>query len=123
MTREQAILDLDRQRREAMTGADAVTLSELFSDDLMWIHATGKVDNKAAVVETIGSKATIYESIRVENESLRFVGDVAFLTGIAHMNLVSRGTPKELQNRFTIVWAPAGDSYEVVSWQSTAIRA
>jgi hypothetical protein len=116
------ILELDRKRREAMIGADVESLSELLGDELAWIHATGKLDDKETVLTSIGEGATVYERITVRDETIRFVEGVALLSGLASMTLVSRGTRKELENRFTIVWTPAGDSYRAVNWQSTSLR-
>ncbi len=34
-----------------MIRADADKLSELFAEDMMWIHATARVDTKAGLLE------------------------------------------------------------------------
>ncbi|MCS5735730.1 nuclear transport factor 2 family protein [Herbiconiux daphne] len=122
MNDKQTILELDLKRREAMISADVESLSQLLGDELVWIHATGKLDDKGTVLKAIGEGATVYERITVEDETVRFFEGVALVTGMASMTLVSRGARKELENRFTIVWAPAGDSYQAVNWQSTSLR-
>jgi ketosteroid isomerase-like protein len=118
----ETVLDLDRIRRDAMTKADVATLGELFADDMVWIHATARVDTKAGLLDAIGSGSTKYLSIEVSDESVRDFGDVVLVGGIAAMTAEIKGETRELRNRFTIVWARRGDAWEVVNWQSTSVR-
>ena len=119
----ETVLDLDRIRRDAMTKADVATLGELFADDMVWIHATARVDTKAGLLDAIGSGSTKYLSIDVTDETVRDFGDVALVGGIAAMTAEIKGETRELRNRFTIVWARRGASWQVVNWQSTSVRA
>jgi ketosteroid isomerase-like protein len=117
------ILELDRIRRDAMTKADVATLGELFADDMVWIHATARVDTKEGLLDAIGSGSTKYLSIEVSQESVRDFGDVVLIGGVAAMTAEIKGETRELRNRFTIVWARRGDAWQVVNWQSTSVRA
>jgi ketosteroid isomerase-like protein len=117
------VLDLDRIRRDAMTKADVATLGDLFADDMVWIHATARVDTKAGLLDAIGSGSTKYLSIEVSQETVRDFGDVVLVGGIAAMTAEIKGETRELRNRFTIVWARRGDAWQVVNWQSTSVRA
>jgi len=117
------VLELDRIRRDAMTKADVTTLGELFADDMVWVHATARVDTKAGLLDAIGSGSTKYLSIDVTDETVRDFGDVFLVGGIAAMSAEIKGETRELRNRFTIVWARRGVSWQVVNWQSTSVRA
>jgi ketosteroid isomerase-like protein len=119
---DSTVLELDRIRRDAMTKADVATLGELFADDMVWIHATARVDTKAGLLEAIGSGSTKYLSIDVTDETVRDFGDVVLVGGIAAMSAEIKGETRELRNRFTIVWARRGVSWQVVNWQSTSVR-
>ena len=119
----ETVLELDRIRRDAMTKADVATLGELFADDMVWIHATARIDTKAGLLDAIGSGSTKYLSIDVTDETVRDFGDVALVGGIAAMTAEIKGETRELRNRFTIVWARRGASWQVVNWQSTSVRA
>jgi ketosteroid isomerase-like protein len=118
----ETVLDLDRIRRDAMTKADVATLGELFADDMVWIHATARIDTKAGLLDAIGSGSTKYLSIDVTDETVRDFGDVVLVGGIAAMAAEIKGETRELRNRFTIVWARGGDAWQVVNWQSTSVR-
>ena len=123
MTQEQTLMALEQQRRQAMIQADVPALQRLFSDSLMWIHGTGRADTKEGVIASIGSGKTKYESITCSEETVRFFGPVAAVSGVAEMHAEIAGEKRLLQNRFTILWCqqPQGD-WQVVNWQSTTLR-
>ena len=123
MVRNDEILTLDRLRCDAMIRADVPTLSDLFADDMVWIHGSAKVDGKAAVLQTIGSGKTKYLEISCSEQQVRIYGALAMVGGIADMKLESAGEARSLKNRFTISWLNDGGSWKVVNWQSTPVRA
>jgi ketosteroid isomerase-like protein len=121
MTDESTIRDLEQKRRDAMVAADTNTLGRLFDDELAWIHATARVDTKAGLLHAIASGSTKYRSIRVEDETVRLIGNVALVSGLAFMSAEIKGEQRELANRFTIVWGPLHSDPKVVNWQSTSL--
>lgn len=121
MTDPGIILKLDQARREAMIRADVPALAAMFADDLMWIHGNGRVHTKADVLGEIGSGTRKYLVIEPADETLRFYGGLAFLSGVISLRADIGGQIIEGQNRYTIVWAPDGDGWKVVNWQSTSV--
>lgn len=122
MTDASVILELDQARRAAMIHADIPALSAMFADDLLWIHGNAHVDTKAGILGEIGSGKRKYLSIECTDETVRFFGGLAFLTAVATMKAeIAAGTIHNVHNRYIIVWAPYGDGWKVVSWQSTAL--
>ncbi|MFI1705023.1 nuclear transport factor 2 family protein [Streptomyces griseoruber] len=122
MTDATTILELDQERREAMIRADVDALAQLLADDVMWIHATARVDTKEGLLASIASGKTKYLAIDSSDETLRFHGGIAFLSAVADMKCEIAGETRDIQNRYTIVYAPAGDGWKVVNWQSTSVR-
>ena len=123
MAESQEILDLENQRCQAMIGADVAALSQLFADDMVWIHASAKVDGKPGVLNTIGSGKTRYLAIDCSEQNVRLYGETAIVGGIAEMRLESAGEVKNLKNRFTIHWLKKAGGWQVVNWQSTSVKA
>lgn len=123
MANSEEILKLEKARCDAMIGADVSTLSNLFADDMVWIHASAKTDGKASVMNTIGSGKTKYLEINNSEQNVRFYGDVAFVGGIAEMKLEIDGEIRNLKNRFTISWMKDASGWKVINWQSTSVRA
>ncbi|MGI5460980.1 nuclear transport factor 2 family protein [Streptomyces sp. CA-249302] len=122
MTDAAPILQLEQERRDAMIRADVDALRELLAEDVMWIHATARVDTREGLLASIGSGKTKYLAIDCSDESVRFHGGIAFVSGVADMKCEIAGETRDIQNRFTIVYAPAGDGWQVVNWQSTSVR-
>lgn len=122
MTDPTTILKLDRARCEAMTQADIPTLTTMFADDMMWIHGNGRVDTKENLLGEIGSGKRKYLAIECADETVRYYGGLAFLSGVATITAEAGGQVlRDIQNRYTIVWAPDGDDWKVVNWQSTNV--
>jgi ketosteroid isomerase-like protein len=122
MTVDDIVRARDLARREAMIHADVAALSAMFADDMMWIHATARVDTKAGLLASIGSGKTKYLAIDCLDETIRSYGELAFLSGIANMKAEIAGEVRDIQNRFTIVWRRTGADWQVVNWQSTSVR-
>ena len=122
MSHIRTIHEMEARRKQAMIDADTGALAALFADDMLWIHGTARGDSKTGMLETISSGKTQYESIESSDESLRFYGDVALLSGVSRIQATIAGEERLLQNRYTIVWAQIGPSWQVVNWQSTTLR-
>lgn len=122
MENSEEILMLEKTRIGAMIAADVSTLTNVFADDMVWIHASAKADGKAGVLSTIESGKTKYRAIDCSEQTVRFYGDVAMVGGVADMTLEIANEIRSLKNRYTIVWAKIGGGWKVVNWQSTTVR-
>lgn len=63
----------DDARVVAMTSANPAGLAAAFSDDLVYVHSTGKRDTKASLTAAIVGGATPYHSIDFEQREFREV--------------------------------------------------
>ncbi len=122
MTTPQEIFALEAQRRQAMIDADVVTLAKLLAEDVLWIHATARPDTRQGLLASIESRKTIYQAIECSEETLRFYGDTAIVSGIADIKAQIAGEDRVLQNRFTIIWFRSAGGWQAVHWQSTTVR-
>ena len=121
-TTTQDIMALEHERRTAMIAADTATLSRLFADDMTWIHATARADSKQGLLASIESRKTVYQALDCSEETVRFYGPIAIVSGIVDTKAQIGGEDRVLQNRFTILWHQTGLQWQVVSWQSTSVR-
>lgn len=123
MSNVDEILEMERARCDAMVRADIASLANLFADDMVWVHASAKVDVKDGVLRSIGSGKTKYLEINCSDQAVRLYGNMAIVGGQADMTLVSGGETKVLKNRYTISWVKGSNGWKVVNWQSTPVRA
>lgn len=119
MSNVEDLLAADAARREAMIAADTSALGSLLSDDLVWTHSSGRTDNKAAVLQTIGEKAVLYLALQVEDVRVSEHNDVFICHGTLHGRVSKDGTERDLRNKYLSVWKQAGSSFEMLAWQST----
>ncbi|WP_431971815.1 nuclear transport factor 2 family protein [Nocardia sp. bgisy134] len=111
----------DLRRREAQIRSDIEELSRLFDDDMLWIHASGQIDTKDTLLETLRSGKAKYLTIDTRDDSLRIKGGVAFLSGIVTIKAEMKGLERELEHRYTIAWHQHDGDLKVVNWQATRL--
>lgn len=120
---ERGIIDLDRKRMRAMAAKDVETLENLLADDLVYTHSSARVDTKRNLIQAMVSGATVYTSVKPSDVKAQDLGDTVVLTGIAHIEVVSNGTPNAFGVRFTDVYTRRDDRWQMVTWQSTRLPA
>ncbi len=123
-TTENEIRRLEGVRTKALTDADWDTLSDLLPDDLVHIHANGKIDDKTTYLATISAQLEFLNVARpVLN--VRVHGDTAVVTGILDqtVRVKAPGTVVEMQAATTQTWVKSGGRWFQHSFQATRIGA
>ncbi len=120
---ERAIIDLDRKRMRAMVAKDIETLESLLADDLIYTHSSARLDTKGTLIQGMVSGTTVYTGVKPSDVKAQDLGDTVVLTGIAHIEVVSNGTPNAFGVRFTDVYTRRDDRWQMVTWQSTRLPA
>jgi ketosteroid isomerase-like protein len=117
----QMIIDLDRQRMDAMARKDVATLNALLSDDLIYCHSSARLDTKQSLIGAMESGATVYNAVEPSDVKAQDLGSAVVLTGIARIRVTSGGKPNAFGVRFTDVYANKGGKWQMVTWQSTRL--
>lgn len=117
----QMVLDLDRQRMEAMCRQDAAGLRELLADDLVYTHSSARLDTKQSLIGGMESGSTVYTAIDPSDVKAQDCGSAVVLTGSAQIRVSSGGKPLAFGVRFTDVWANREGRWQMVAWQSTRL--
>ncbi len=113
---------VEDDRFRAQVRKDIETLSELLSDDLVYIHSNTLTENKADFLKNIASGKIVYQEIRAVGErSYRYLGRVALSNGTVHVKVLFEGNPFEAQLRYTAVYHKQKNRWLLVSWQSTKV--
>jgi ketosteroid isomerase-like protein len=63
--------------RTAMLGADEKALKGLLSDNVVYVHSSGKLDTKADFLSIVGGKKTVYKSINIDDNKTEVTGNSA----------------------------------------------
>jgi hypothetical protein len=99
----QKIIELDRQRMEAMGKKDIATLNAVISDNLVYTHSSARLDTKQSLIGAMESGATVYTSVVPSDVVAQDLGTAVVLTGAAHISVTSNGKPLNFGGRFTDV--------------------
>jgi ketosteroid isomerase-like protein len=115
----QKVIELDKQRMDAMAKKDLAALNTLISDDLVYTHSSARLDTKKTLIGNMESGGTVYTSVVPSDVKAQDLGDTVVLTGSCKISVMSQGRPNSFGVRFTDVWANKGGQWQMVTWQST----
>ena len=115
----QKVIDLDKQRMDAMAKKDLAALNALISDDLVYTHSSARLDTKQSLLDNMESGGTVYTSVVPSDVKAQDLGDTVVLTGSCKISVMSQGRPNSFGVRFTDVWANKAGKWQMVTWQST----
>ena len=115
------VLAAEDARCAATIARDLPALGRLLGDDLVWVHSSALVEDKAAFIARIAAASDRYLAIRRSDERVRLYGPTAIVTGVSDMDAEVAGAPKTVRNRFTNVWASGPAGLQLVSCQSTKV--
>jgi hypothetical protein len=105
----------DKARVAAILAGDRAGLTEIFSDDLYFRHASGALDSKASYTEKLATKQTVYSKYTYQNKVFRQLAP-----GIVQMSgrLLLDTRTGTLDLNFTSVWRNENGKWRFLVWQS-----
>ncbi len=113
-----ALFAREEQLRQAITGQNWDGLAALLSDDLIYTHATGKVQDKAEYLAGIQNGSHRYACQR-KNLQVRAYGDVALMTGRQINTTVGLGVT---YHQVIQLWHKIGGTWQLEAQQSTRLQ-
>jgi hypothetical protein len=115
-----SILDpYDEARRQAMLDSDTVVLEKLLAEELIWIHASSKADDKKSLLQKFRMKSL--QCLRLDHfdVSRRSYGTATLYMGLIAMDVWANGEPFQAVNRYAAVWVDSQEGIRLSYWQST----
>ena len=114
-----AALIAEDARYAAQTGDDFGAMQRLFGDDLVYIHSSSVVDNKATYIDSMKSGNVKYRVMRRSDVTVRTFGCIAIITGLANFDVTVKGQDLAVEIRFHSIWAKRDSGLQFVSWEAT----
>jgi len=108
-------------RYAAQTANDFAAMQALFGEDLVYIHSSAMVDDKASYIDSMRSGAVRYRVMRRSDVQVRTFGCLALITGNADFDVTVKGQELSVQLRFHSIWARRDTGPQFVSWQATRV--
>jgi len=119
---ESAVLTAEKRRCEAMLASDNASLEALLDPRLQFSHATGAVDDKAALLAKMAAGRIQYVGISwSEAKVTELAPDAALLTGRMTTDVRVDGADKRLDNRVITAWSKAAGDWRLIAFQSTPL--
>lgn len=111
---------LEDRRCRALNEHDHATLADLIGDDLVHIHTTGMVEDKAAYLAGVRDRLE-FRDVERQDLTVRAYGDVAVATGRLHQTVRVRATQRELNMKIitTQIWVRRDGNWRQSSFQAT----
>ena len=110
-------------RYKAQTANDFDAMEKMFGDDLVYIHSSTVVDNKATYIDSMRSGTVKYRIMRRSGVTVRTYGCIAILSGQANFDVTVKGKDLSVDLRFHTVWVNRDAGLQFVSWQATRVPA
>ncbi|MBM3395344.1 MAG: nuclear transport factor 2 family protein [Betaproteobacteria bacterium] len=106
-------------RYAAQMNDDFAAMETMFANDLVYIHSSAVVDNKAMYIDSMRSGNVKYKVMRRSDVTVRTFGCIATLTGLGNFDVNVKGKDLAVELRFTSSWIKRDGAPRFVSWQAT----
>jgi hypothetical protein len=114
-----AVRSADDARVTATVAANRDQLDAIFSDNLVYTHSSGAVNDKAAYMEAIVSGKTKYFSIEYESRTFEAVAPgIVLMRGRCLIHSANSGQSVENYLAFLGVWREEKGAWRFLAWQS-----
>jgi hypothetical protein len=109
----------DDARVAAMISANPAKLKAAFSDDLLYVHSSGKADTKASFTEALTSGKSKYNAITYEQRDFReVVPGLVLVNGRCRVLLGKAAPYTELHLSFLAAYRMEKGKWRFLAWQS-----
>jgi hypothetical protein len=114
-----AVADAVIELTKAMLAADKAKLESLVADQLSYGHSSGLVQDKAAFVDVIVSKKTVYKSIELSKQTIVIAGNDAIVRH-AWMGESGSGDGTWTVSKIGVlqVWQKQGSNWKLLARQA-----
>jgi ketosteroid isomerase-like protein len=118
---DEAIHSAEERRYQAMREGDLAELDRILADELLYHQPTGRVADKAGVLQEIRSGRVKYHQARRSEVSIQVYGDVATAMGLTHLELELSGERRQVLLRYLNVWVARDGRWQLASRQSAIV--
>ncbi len=115
---EKAVADAVQALGKALASADAAALKNLLADELTYVHSSGKVENKADVIDIVGGKKTVYKTLAIEEVKISIVGTNAVVRHVFKGEAESAGKTNPFNVGAMQVWQKRDGKWLLIARQA-----
>lgn len=115
------VLQLEQQRQQALMHEDQAAIERLFADNLVYVHTTGLVQNKAQYLE-YAHTAVRYLEVQRGELSVQVLGDGVLLMSGSQCNVLQKrsgGEPVRAEGFASQVWVRGAQGWQMALFHGT----
>ena len=116
------ILEIEKERNQAIISGDAAALERMTSDDYTFITLRGELRTKAEIVQGFKTGSFHYESRQISDLNVRVYGNSAVVTGRSIQKGSENGKDYSGAYWFTRVYVKQQGRWTTVALQTTLIQ-
>jgi hypothetical protein len=121
---ETAVRSADQRRVQATISGNIAELEKLLSDELIYAHADGRVQNKAQYITALATSQMKYLAFEPQDVTFQAVDmDAATLSGRARLTVEASGRQVSFTLRFLAVWRREEGHWRLLAYQSCQLEA
>lgn len=102
----------------AMISGERAALARLAATDLSYGHSSGKIEDKAAFVESIASGKSDFVSIELLDQQIKVTGQTALVRHRLTAKTNDGGKPGEINLGILLVWQKQGKEWKLLGRQA-----
>lgn len=118
-TQEKNVASAVENLMKGFIDADKNLLDNLTSEELVYGHSSGKVQNKAEFIEEVVSgKPLDYLKIDLEGQTIKVIGKTAVVRHVFNAETGSNGTPGKLRIGVMQIWQNQKGKWKLLARQA-----
>ena len=117
-----SILALDKQWSDAIVKGDTATLDKLLAADLVYAHASGIVDTKAAYIAKIKEKRQVYKSFEQRNPVVNLYKDSAVTFSWVRVTGTNQAGAFDDKIMLIHFWVKQNNAWRLAGHQTTRVE-
>jgi hypothetical protein len=116
------LLERDTARSRALVARDFDTLAQFLADELIHIHSTGVVHNKAAYLDYVRGPL-VFLSIERRDLKVKLLGEAAVMTGTVSNVMQPPGpaAPVTVESHVVQIWVADPAGWKLAVYQATRL--
>jgi ketosteroid isomerase-like protein len=116
-----AIVAAEKNWAKAVMAMDFNSLEGIYSDDLLYAHSTGIVENKKEYLDKLRSGTQKYELIEHQSTTVKSFGNAAIAHAIVRMKGTSAKMPFDSKLMMIHVWVMQDGKWRLAAHQTTKL--
>ena len=106
---------------EVMVHPDSMVLSDIASDDLVYVHSSGTVRNKQGFIDEFIRRSTNFSKVTIFDQTIKITGDNAIVRHRLVANAHNPGYPSVVDIIILMVWRKEDGKWKMLARQAAKI--